>query len=228
MNNAEKTIALAVLSVGLSIHSFARPAEPPATKPAIEDADKPKPATDAPVAAPAQAGENPAAATATPAPATPNDGLLRLNFRSASLENVLNYMSEAAGYIINVKPGTSIRGKVDVWSSQPLTKEEALNLLDTVLTQNGLAAIRTEQTLTIVSRDEAKTQTVPVKQGGEPDTIPVNDQIVTQIIPLLFVEVGQLLKDLQPLVSLQTTMTANEAGNALGLTDTQTTIHQVA
>jgi len=154
--------------------------------------------------------------------------MVRMNFRGASLDMVLNYLTEAAGFIINIKPGTSVRGKVDVWSNDPLTREEALNLLDTVLNQNNLAAIRNGRTLTIVNRDEAKTQNIPVNQGSDPDKIPMTDKIVTQIMPVRFVEVAQLVKDLQPLVSMQTTMTANEAGNAIVMTDTQANIHRVA
>jgi len=143
---------------------------------------------------------------ARPAPeskpeATLGTNMLMLNFRGASLDQVLSYFSEAAGFVINVKPGTSVRGKVDVWSTDPLTKDEAVNLLDTVLNQNNLAAIRHGRTLTIVNKDEAKTQNIPVIQGGDPETIPITDKVVTQIIPVRFVEVAQLLKDLQPLVS---------------------------
>src|SRR5439155_15356983 len=174
-----------------------------------------------------------AADTATVAPASQPAGengasTLRMNFRGASLDMVLNHLSEAAGFIINVKPGTSVRGKVDVWSNDPLTKEEALDLLDTVLIQNSLAAIRNGKVLTIVNRDEAKTQSIPVIQGSDPEKIPMTDKIVTQIIPVRFVEVGQLVKDLQPLVSMQTTMTANEAGNSIVLTDTQANIRKIA
>jgi general secretion pathway protein D len=154
--------------------------------------------------------------------------MLMLNFRGASLEQVLSYLSEAAGYIINIRPGTSVRGKVDVWSSEPVTRDDALNLLDTVLNQNGLAAIRNGRMLSIVNRDEAKTQNIPVIQGADPKTIPLTDKIVTQIIPVRFVEASQLLKDLQPLVSMNVTMTANEAGNAIVITDTQANIHKVA
>src|SRR3982751_3718919 len=50
--------------------------------------------------------------------------MLMLNFRGASLEQVLSYLSEAAGYIINIRPGTSVRGKVDVWSSEPVTRDD--------------------------------------------------------------------------------------------------------
>jgi general secretion pathway protein D len=154
---------------------------------------------------------------------------LRLNFRGASLDQVLSYFSEAAGFVINVRPGTSVRGRVDVWSNEPLSKEDAVNLLDTVLNQNGLAAIHNGKTLTIVNKDEAKTQNIPVIAGGDPEKIPITDKVVTQIIPVRFVEVAQLLKDLQPLVSsVNSTMTANEAGNAIVITDTQSVIHKVA
>src|SRR5215468_3978166 len=169
------------------------------------------------------------AAEAVSAATNGNGGeLLRMNFRGASLEQVLNYLSEAAGFIINVKPGTSIRGRVDVWSNDPMTREEALALVDSVLNQNDLAAIHNGRTLTIVKRDEAKTQDVPVVSEANPERIPRTDRIVTQIIPVRFVEVGQLLKDLTPLLSLNTSITANEAGNAIVITDTQANIRKVA
>jgi type II secretory pathway component GspD/PulD (secretin) len=139
---------------------------------------------------------------------------------------VLNYLSEAAGFIIvlDAQP----RGRVDVWSTQPVSKEEAVDLLNTVLNKNGFAAIRKGRTLTIINKDEAKTKALPVRSGGDPLTIPDNDEMVTQIIPVRFVEVGQLIKDLQPLVSTQTAMTANESGNAIVITDTQANIRRVA
>src|SRR5262249_45319415 len=153
---------------------------------------------------------------------------LRMNFRAASLDLVLDYLSKAAGFVINVKPGTSVKGKVDIWSNDPLTRDEAVDLLDTVLNQNGLSAIRNGQTLTIVNRDEAKTQNIPVVQGNDPEKIPVTDRIVTQIIPVRFVEVANLIKDLVPLVSTATILTADEAGNSIVITDTQANIRKVA
>ncbi|HEX5222598.1 MAG TPA: secretin N-terminal domain-containing protein [Verrucomicrobiae bacterium] len=164
-------------------------------------------------------------ATATDVAAGTNGGL-RLNFRGVALEQVLNYLSDAAGFIIvlDAQP----RGKVDVWSNTPLSKDEAVDLLNSVLNKNGLASIRNGRTLTIVNKDEAKTRNIPVRQGSNPDGIPSNDEIVTQIIPVRFVEVTQLIKDLQPLVSTSTTMTANEAGNAIVMTDTQANIRRVA
>src|SRR5262245_32806756 len=153
---------------------------------------------------------------------------LRMNFRDASLDQVLTYLSEAAGFIVHVKPGTSIRGKVTIMSNEPLSKDEAVNQLNSVLNANELAAVENGRTLTIMPRDEAKIAGIPVRSGSDPDKIPITDKIVTQIMPVRFVEAAQLLKDLQPLVSIHTSMTANEAGNAIVMTDTQANIHKVA
>ena len=153
---------------------------------------------------------------------------LRMNFREASLDQVLTYLSEAAGFVINVRPNTSIRGKVTIMSNEPLSRDEAINQLNSALNANNLAAVENGKTLTIMPRDEAKIAGIPVRSGADPDKIPITDKIVTQIMPVRFVEAAQLLKDLQPLVSINTTMTANEAGNAIVMTDTQANIHKVA
>jgi len=151
---------------------------------------------------------------------------LRLNFRAAPLELVLNYLSDAAGFII--VPETDVRGKVDVWSNQPVTKDEAVQLLNKVLAQEGYAVLRDGRTLTIVTQAEAKKRDIPVKTGYEPANIPKDQQVVTQIIPVRFINAVQLARDLQPLMPSQTTMTANEGGNALVITDTQTNIRRMA
>src|SRR5438093_542772 len=79
------------------------------------------------------------------------DGTLRLNFRGVPVDMVLDYLSDAAGFII-IKE-TDVKGKVDVWSNQPLTRDEAVDLLNTILNKNDYAAIRNGRTLTIVSKD---------------------------------------------------------------------------
>jgi len=150
---------------------------------------------------------------------------LRLNFRNAPLELVLNYLSEAAGFII--MPGSAdVKGKVDVWSNQPLTKEEAVEVLNSVLAKNGYAAVLKGRFLKIVTNSEMKSQYSPVLTGSDPQQIPVTDEVVTQIIPLKFISAVQLSRDLQPLV--QTTMVANEGGNSLIVTDTQSHIRRIA
>ncbi|HPA46894.1 MAG TPA: hypothetical protein PK395_14095, partial [bacterium] len=89
---------------------------------------------------------------------------IRLNFRGASLDTVLDYFSQAAGFAI-VKQ-VDVAGQVDVVSQQPLSQEEAVNLLNTVLYEKGYAAIRRDKTLLIVKREDAKQKDIPVKTGN--------------------------------------------------------------
>ena len=155
-----------------------------------------------------------------------NDNELHLNFRNAPLEEVLSYLSDAAGFIIVLD--TQVRGSVSVMSSHSLTKDEAVDLLNSVLNKNGYAAIRDGRTLTIVDKNDAKTRDIPIKVSNDPDAIPKNDEIVTQIIPIRFVDAGDLVKDLSSFVSPQATVVANDAGNSIIITDTQSNIRHLA
>ncbi len=150
---------------------------------------------------------------------------IRLNFRDAPLDAVLDYLSEAAGFIIVRE--ASIEGRVTVWSHQPLSKDEAAELLNTVLNEKGYAAIRSGRTLTLVKRDEARMRDLPVRTGANPDAIDKSDEMVTQIIPVRYADAVQLIENLKPLIPSYATLTANESSNALVLTDTQSNVRRM-
>jgi len=153
-------------------------------------------------------------------------GELLLNFRGAPIEMVLNHLSAAAGFIIQLN--TPVHGTVDVWSKQLVTREEAVVLLNTVLNRNGYAAVRNGRLLTIMSVDDALHSDIPVRVSDDPESIAKTDEIMTLIIPVRFVEAEQLVKDLTPLVSAHANILANAAGNAIVVTDTQTNIRHLA
>lgn len=206
---------------------FTPPVGPPLPTNALDTLPKvPAPAPDSPPAAPPKP-EEPMQVSPPPTHLVADgEKGIRLNFRNAPLELVLNHLSEAAGFII--VPEVDLRGKVDVWSSQPLTKDEAVDVLNSVLAKNGFAALRNGRTLTIVSRDEAKKRDIPVRSGSDPAGIPKSDEFVTQILPIRYVNATQLIRDLQPLLPTSSIMTANEGGNALVITDTQVNIRRMA
>ena len=197
-----------------------RPANAPATNAVTADATNDAPAT-------VGSTETPTALTSPAAPKAEMNGEkgLRLNFRGVPLDMVLNYLSEAAGFIIVLE--TDVKGKVDVISQQPMGKDDAVNLLNSILNKNGYAAIRNGRTLTIVSRDEAKKRDIPVRIGANPEQIAKTDEMVTQIIPIRNANATQMTKDLQPLLPTFANLTANESGNALVLTDIQSDIRRM-
>jgi type II secretory pathway component GspD/PulD (secretin) len=150
---------------------------------------------------------------------------ITFNFRNAPLNTVLTYMSDAAGFIIVMN--TQVRGTVNVISTHPMSKDEAVDLLNSVLNQNNYAAVRDGRTLTIMTKADALHSDIPVKVSNDWNTISNNDEIVTQIIPIRFVDAQQLVVDLSAFVSPNATVVANQAGNSIVITDTQSNIRHL-
>jgi len=207
--------------------------EPPSTLPpgaSLEPA--PTPATP-PATAPA-AATNPTSTTtqaATPREELPTNnptagGNIRVNFQGASLNDVLNYLSDAAGFVI-VQEGP-LTGTVNVVSRQPVTAEEAVDLLNTVLYTKGYVAIRNGRILKIVNRTNAAKQDIPVTIGSDPQMIPKKDSMVTQILPVKYVDATKLVDNLRPLLAADANISSNESSNSIILTDTQANIRRIA
>ncbi|MDK2971073.1 MAG: ral secretion pathway protein [Candidatus Sumerlaeota bacterium] len=163
---------------------------------------------------------------ASPDTTTPQTAEISFNFRGATIDTVLDYLSEAAGFaVVTTVP---LSGTIDVISHRPLNPEESLELVTTILHEKGYAALRSGNTLTIVSREDAKQRDIPVRQGSDPLTIPKNDEMVTQIIPIRYSQASELVENLRPLLPSYSTISANEGSNAILLTDTQANIRRVA
>ena len=189
-----------------------------------------QPADGAPKQPPAEPKEVKIDPAPVPVPTTaPADGEtgLRMNFRGVPLEMVLDYLSDAAGFIIVLE--TEVKGKVDAWSNAPLGKQDAVDLLNTVLAKNGYAAIRNGRTLRIISRADAKTKDIPVKAGNDPEEITKSEEMVTQIIAVRHANAAQLIQNLQPLIPeyARDSFSANESGNSLLLTATKTDVRRI-
>src|SRR2546428_4135074 len=58
---------------------------------------------------------------------------LRLNFRGVPLEMVLNYLSDAAGFLIYIKPGNDGKGQMDRRSNQPMIHAGTVRITYTAL-----------------------------------------------------------------------------------------------
>ena len=154
-----------------------------------------------------------------------DDPPLSLNFRDASMQTVLEYLSGAAGMVIIEE--AKVEGKITVMSRQGLSKDEAIDLLDSLLKAKGYAAIRNGRTLKIVTLDEAKKESIPVRSGNDPEKIVASDRIITQIIPIGNADAAKLKADLAPLIPTTADVAANASSNTLIVTGTESTIRHL-
>jgi general secretion pathway protein D len=220
-----KTILLpAMLALGLTRLVIAQTApNPPATEPTTPAAtnNTSPPSTEPAPAAAAEATTNAAPKISSEYGA---EGL-RVNFHGAPLNLVLDYLSDAAGFIINKQ--TEVRGTVEVWSKQPVTKDEAVELLSSVLRKNGYGMTRSGRILTIVAMDAVKTADTDIVVGSTPDEIEKSDEVQTQIIPVRYATASQLVPNLEQLLPTSASLTANESANTLILVATRTDIKRM-
>jgi general secretion pathway protein D len=152
------------------------------------------------------------------------DGL-RMNFQRAPLNLVMDYLSEAAGFIINQQ--AEVRGNLEVWSKQPVNKDEAVELLGSVLREHGFALTRSGRILTVLPMEQSKTADTEIKVSSDPRTVSKSPEVQTQIIPVRYATVTQLIANIQPLLPSTVTLSANESANTLILVATKTDIQRV-
>jgi general secretion pathway protein D len=207
----------------------------PATTAAPETASSPD-ATTPPATASAPAGTVPpatasaAATTAPPSGPPPAANGHVLNFNEAPIDLVLKYLAESAGLQV-VKQASMTDVRVTIIGQQPIYVDDTIALLNSALNVKGYAAIKSGtdgRILKIVTLEDAKKLNVPVHKGTQPDLIPTTDEVITQVMPLRYIDATRLRQDLTPLISASASITSNAAGNALVVTDTSANVHRIA
>jgi len=221
MNILKPTSLVVILATSLVTLTMAQTPTPPAP-----------PDTNAPAAANDSAG-TPTPPTTTAATTTNGAAIsseygadgLRVNFHGAPLNLVLDYLSDAAGFIINKQ--TDVKGTVEIWSKQPVTKDEAVELLSSALRKNGYGMTRAGRILTIVAMDSVKTADTDIVVNSDPNDVEKSDEVQTQIIPVRYATASQLVPNLEQLLPTSATLSANESANTLILVATKTDIKRM-
>jgi general secretion pathway protein D len=218
---------IASLSALLPLVAAESPSKAPPTETSGASASTNAPAVDGQTTTPVPPADLPEPTTPeTTNTTTETSGNgLHLNFRNAPLALVLDYLSDAAGFIINKE--ADVKGTVDVWSKEPVSKEDAVKLLNSVLRKNGYGVTRDGRILTIVSLESAKTSDLDILQGDKWEDVEKGDEVVTQIIPVRYANATQLMNNLQILLPMTDTISVNESANSLILVATKTDIRRM-
>jgi len=155
-----------------------------------------------------------------------HDQLISMSFREAELDYVLDFFSRATGYTI-IKD-SDIKVRITVISQKDVPVDEALSVLNSILTIKGYAMIINGKVIKVVPLENAKQENMEIKTGSDPAEIGQTDTIVTQIMPLSYTSVGQVVKELKDLVPKYGVMMAHTQSNTLIITATSANINRFA
>ncbi len=132
----------------------------------------------------------------------PEEKKLTFNFKDASADGVLQYVSAVTGWIF-VQEKT-VSGKVDAVSDAEIPVSKCLEFLDSAFRRHGVVTFnphapslpRPGQVVKIVDIEEAKRRNIEIHTGADPEKIPISDRVRTQILPLKAVNVTEVQKEL--------------------------------
>lgn len=151
---------------------------------------------------------------------------LVMEFQDATLDTILNYLAEEAGLIVVNE--ADLDDRITVFNRQPISLDEAINMLNTVLFEKEYTAIRRGRLLKIVELSDARSQSIPVRFGNDPTQIGESETMITQIIPIKYADAGGIAEDISELINDDfANLSANQSSNALILTDTEANVRRI-
>ncbi len=117
-----------------------------------------------------------------------------VNLKDTDIQEFIEFVSDVTGTTIVIDP--SVKGKVKVVSSKPVSKAELYDLFLSILDVHGYTAVRSGGVVRVIPNKNARSAPVDVISG----TSIINDEYVTQVIRLENVSAAKLIPVLRPLV----------------------------
>jgi general secretion pathway protein D len=170
----------------------------------------------------AQTAERPAGQPAAQAPGR----LVVFNFDNADIEIVLQATSELL--LFNYVLAPEARGKkVTVQTTGRIPVDDIFPVLLTILDVNGLAAVKSGSVYRIIAKQGAPQTSTRTVVGTQLDAGLPGDEVLTQVIPLKFVNAVDAAALLRPFVPAQGALTAHRDTNLLVVTDVAANIRRL-
>ncbi len=134
-----------------------------------------------------------------------------LNLKDADINVLIATVSEITGKTFIVDP--RVQGKVNVVSSQPLSKTELYQLFLSVLRVNGFVAIDAGTAIRVMPESQA------ASDGAVGLGMAMSDEMRTQIVELKHVSPAEIVQLLNPLKSPSAQLIAHPASSSLVIAD---------
>lgn len=165
------------------------------------------------------------AAPSVPTPSGPRRFVM-FNFDNADVEVVIQAAAEIVGFNYVIAP-TARGRKVTVQTTGRISSDEVFGVLLTILDVNGLAAVQSGSLFRIIPKEGAPQTPVKTVVGNDPDLQAPADEILTQLVPLQYMNAADAVNLLRPFVPQQGNLSAHQDTNLLIITDTAGNIRRL-
>jgi len=145
-----------------------------------------------------------------------------INLKDTDIQELIKFVADATGTTIVVDP--TVKGKVRVVSSKPVSASELYQLFLSILEVHGYTAVRSGEVVRVIQNKDARSAAVGVSDGKSSLT---SDEYVTAVIRLDNISAAKLIPVLRPLVPQQAHMAAYAPSNAIIISDISANIDKI-
>jgi len=153
-------------------------------------------------------------------------GLFSLDLDNADIREVIGYIADILGknFIID----NDVRGTVTIAAPAKISRDDLYPLLETILAARGYVAVPAGRVIRVSSQRAGSRENVRVRVGSDPEEIPAEDSLVTQLIPIRHVPVSRIRSALGVLFSKDSSAIAYPGTNTLIVTDLSSRVRRLA
>lgn len=153
--------------------------------------------------------------------ALPAEDQITLNFKDADITAVINTVADLTGKTFIIDP--RVKGEVNIVSSQPLSKDEVLDVFLSMLEVQGFTTVTVGRAIKIIPNTQMRNAPQPVV-----DTVTGSrDQVMTHVQPLRHISAEELVPILRPLMDNNGHLAAAPTSNSLILSDNASNIQRM-
>ncbi len=147
----------------------------------------------------------------------------KLNFNNAPIDQVLKFISDLTKKV--VLKDDQVNGQFTIINPDEVSKDEAMAIIDTAFMLKGFTFIETDSVLIVLPVSTAKQKGVDV-ETGTPDTT-FGSRVKSQVIQVNNALPSRLKEALQPLVSENANIIADDRTRSLIITDTTANVFRL-
>jgi general secretion pathway protein D len=148
-----------------------------------------------------------------------------LNFERADIREVIHSLASALGISYTIDP--RIEGQITIRTTGKISRDDLFPLLNQILRNNGIAAVRVGEVYQILPVAEAKTRAIRPKEPEERREVRDNDSFVIEIIPVRHVSADEMVNILQPFVTPGGDALSYPRANLVVVTDLQSNVERL-
>src|SRR5436309_10410108 len=186
-----------------------------ATPARAQNAPPSPPTTAPPPAADDQSGEAPLG----------EEEAMVLNFERADIREVIHSLATALGISYTIDP--RIEGQVTIRTAGKIAREDLWPLLNQILRNNGIAAIKVGDVYQILPVAEAKTRAIIPRSKAAKSGVAEKDAFAIEVVPVAHVSADEMVNILQPFVTPGGDVLSYPRANLLVITDLQSNIDRL-